>query len=180
LIYFVHDFLRSGKHPIELPFSKTQTGLPFVSQELFVPEQETIRRAERDKEEGKSPSTQAGEFVREEMEHIRQGVHGARSTKQAIAIGLSKARRAGVDLPPPPGKKAESSRSKRRSSSKSSRKRANSSLRALRREGSVSASPDALSRFAKASARKRGSVSRHRAAAKAAQTRSHNRSKRRR
>jgi hypothetical protein len=145
-----------------------------------MPEQETIRRAERDKEEGKSPSTQAGEFVREEMEHIRQGVHGARSTKQAIAIGLSKARRAGVDLPPPPGKKAESSRSKRRSSSKSSRKRANSSLRALRREGSVSASPDALSRFAKASARKRGSVSRHRAAAKAAQTRSHNRSKRRR
>jgi hypothetical protein len=145
-----------------------------------MPEQKTIRRAERDKEEGKSPSTQAGEFVREEMEHIRQGVHGARSTKQAIAIGLSKARRAGVDLPPPPGKKAESSRSKRRSSSKSSRKRANSSLRALRREGSVSASPDALSRFAKASARKRGSVSRHRAAAKAAQTRSHNRSKRRR
>jgi uncharacterized protein DUF6496 len=164
-----------------LPFSKTQTGLQFVSQELFMPEQETIRRAERDKEEGKSPSTQAGEFVREEMEHIRQGVHGARSTKQAIAIGLSKARRGGVDLPPPPGKKAESSRSsKRRSSSKSSRKRANSSLRALRREGSVSASPDALSRFAKASARKRGSVSRHRAAAKAAQTRSHNRSKRRR
>jgi hypothetical protein len=163
-----------------LPFSKTQTGLQFVSQEPFMPEQETIRRAERDKEEGKSPSTQAGEFVREEMEHIRQGVHGARSTKQAIAIGLSKARRAGVDLPPPPGKKAESSRSKRRSSSKSSRKRANSSLRALRREGSVSASPDALSRFAKASARKRGSVSRHRAAAKAAQTRSHNRSKRRR
>ena len=145
-----------------------------------MPEQETIRRAERDKEEGKSPSTQAGEFVREELEHIRQGVHGARSTKQAIAIGLSKARRAGVDLPPPPGKKAESSRSKRRSSSKSSRKRANSSLRALRREGSVSASRDALSRFAKASARKRGSVSRHRAAAKAAQTRSHNRSKRRR
>jgi Family of unknown function (DUF6496) len=181
LIYFVHDFLRSGKHPIELPFSKTQTGLPFVSQELFMPEQETIRRAERDKEEGKSPSTQAGEFVREEMEHIRQGVHGARSTKQAIAIGLSKARRAGVNLPPPPGKKGESSRSSKRAlSSKSSRKRANSSLRALRREGSASASPDALSRFAKASARKRGSASRQRAAAKAAPTRSHNRSKRRR
>jgi len=145
-----------------------------------MPEQETIRRAEHDKEEGKSPSTQAGEFVREEMEHIRQGVHGARSTKQAIAIGLSKARRAGVDLPPP-GKNAESSRSlKRRSSSKSSRKRANSSLGALRREGSASTSPDALSRFAKASARNRGSASRHRAAAKAAQTRSHHRSKRRR
>jgi len=146
-----------------------------------MPEQETVRRAQRDKEEGKSPSTQAGEFVREEIEHIRQGVHGARSTKQAIAIGLSKARRSGVDLPPPAGKKAESARSsKRRSSSESSRKRANSSLRALRREGSASASPSALSRFAKASARKRGPVSRHRAAAKAAQTRSHHRSKRRR
>jgi hypothetical protein len=83
----------------------------------------------------------AGEFVREEMEHVCQGVHGARSTKQAIAIGLSKARRAGVDLPPP-GKKASSARSsKRTSSSKSSRKRAKSSLRALRREGSASASP---------------------------------------
>jgi hypothetical protein len=146
-----------------------------------MPEQETIRRAERDKQEGKSPSTQAGEFVREEIDHVRQGVHGARSTKQAIAIGLSKARCAGVDLPPPPGKKSSSSRSsKRRSWSKSSRKRANSSLRALRREGSASASPAALSRFAKASARKRGSQSRHRAAAKAAQTRSHNRPKRRR
>jgi Family of unknown function (DUF6496) len=145
-----------------------------------MPEQETIRRAERDKQEGKSPSTQAGEFVREEMDHVRQGVHGARSTKQAIAIGLSKARRAGVDLPPP-GQKASSSRSsKRKSSRKSSRKRANSSLRALRREGSASASPAALSRFAKASARRRGSRSRHRAAAKAAQTRSHNRPKRRR
>ncbi len=145
-----------------------------------MPEQETIRRAERDKQQGKSPSTQAGEFVREEMDHVRQGVHGARSTKQAIAIGLSKARRAGVDLPPPLGKKSSSSRSsKRRSSSKSPRKRANSSLRALRREGSASASPAALSRFAKASARKRGSQSRHRAAAKAARTRSRNRSRHR-
>jgi uncharacterized protein DUF6496 len=142
-----------------------------------MPEQETIRRAERDKQQGKSPSTQAGEFVREEMDHVRQGVHGARSTKQAIAIGLSKARRAGVDLPPPPGKKSSSSRSSKRR--KSSRKRANSSLRALRREGSASASPAAISRFAGASARKRGSQSRHRAAAKAAQTRSRNRSKRR-
>jgi uncharacterized protein DUF6496 len=145
-----------------------------------MPEEETIRRAERDKQEGKSPSTQAGEFVREEMDHVRHGVHGARSTKQAIAIGLSKARRAGVDLPAPPGKKASSSRSSKRSSSrKPSRKRANSSLRALRREGSSSASPAGLSRFAKVSARKRGSASRHRAAEKAAQTRSHNRSKRR-
>jgi hypothetical protein len=89
------------------------------------------------------------------MEHVRQGVHGARCTKQAIAIGLSKARRAGVDLPPPPGKKASATRSAKRASSfKSSRKRANSSLRALRREGSASASPAALSRFAKARFRK--------------------------
>src|SRR5262249_48766669 len=64
-----------------------------------MPEQETLERAEEDKLEGKSPSTQAGEFVHEEMEHIREGKHGARSTKQAIAIGLSKARRAGVKLP---------------------------------------------------------------------------------
>ena len=66
-----------------------------------MPEKETIERAERDKREGKAPTTQAGEFVREEMDHIREGKHGARSAKQAIAIGLSKARRAGVELPPP-------------------------------------------------------------------------------
>src|SRR5213079_848856 len=66
-----------------------------------MPEQETLERVEKDKREGKAPSTQAGEFVREEMHHIREGKHGARSTKQAIAIGLSKARRAGVRLSPP-------------------------------------------------------------------------------
>jgi hypothetical protein len=71
-----------------------------------MPEQETLERAREDKREGKSPSTQAGEFVREEMHHIREGKHGARSTKQAIAIGLSKARRAGVELPPPKNGKA--------------------------------------------------------------------------
>ena len=65
-----------------------------------MPEEEIIERAREDEREGKSPSTQAGEFVREEMEHIRQGEHGARSPEQAIAIGLSKARRAGVKLPP--------------------------------------------------------------------------------
>src|SRR6266480_2709367 len=78
-----------------------------------MPEQETIERAREDEREGKSPSTQAGEFVREEIEHIRQGKHGARSTQQAIAIGLSKARRAGVDLPPP--KKGATSSETRRS-----------------------------------------------------------------
>src|SRR5881397_3999959 len=69
--------------------------------EAPMPEKETLERAREDKEEGKAPSTQAGEFVREEMHHVRRGKHGARSTKQAIAIGLSKARRSGVDLPPP-------------------------------------------------------------------------------
>src|SRR5687767_15744033 len=66
-----------------------------------MPEKETLRRAAKDRREGKSPSTQAGEFVREEMHHIREGKHGAASTKQAIAIGLSKARRAGVALSAP-------------------------------------------------------------------------------
>lgn len=67
-----------------------------------MPEKATIERARRDKRQGKSPTTQAGEFVREEVHHIREGKHGARSAKQAIAIGLSKARRSGVKLPPPP------------------------------------------------------------------------------
>src|ERR1700754_4177073 len=71
-----------------------------------MPEKRTIERARKDKREGKSASTQAGEFVREEMDHIREGKHGARSTKQAIAIGLSKARRAGVKLSPPKGSAA--------------------------------------------------------------------------
>src|SRR4051794_19693515 len=71
------------------------------SEGAFMPEKKTIERARRDKRQGKAPSTQAGEFVREEMEHIRHGKHGARSTKQAIAIGLSKARHAGVKLPVP-------------------------------------------------------------------------------
>src|SRR4030081_2853280 len=76
-----------------------------------MPEKETIERAHKDAEEGKAPPTQAGEFVREEMEHIREGKHGARSPRQAIAIGLSKARRAGVKLPPPKeGKASEETR----------------------------------------------------------------------
>ena len=84
-----------------------------------MPEKKTLERARRDKREGKSPSTQAGEFVRETMEHIREGKHGARSTKQAIAIGLSKARRAGVKLPPP--KKGTTSARTRRSAQLASR-----------------------------------------------------------
>ena len=76
-----------------------------------MPEKQTMKRAQRAKREGKTPSTQAAEFVREEIHHIREGKHGARSTKQAIAIGLSKARRAGVRLAPP--KKGEVSESTR-------------------------------------------------------------------
>src|SRR5689334_1204079 len=79
---------------------------------IDMPEKKTLERAKKDKREGKASTTQAGEFVREEMEHIREGKHGARSPEQAIAIGLSKARRAGVDLPPP--KKGTSSETTRK------------------------------------------------------------------
>src|SRR5215813_4232691 len=76
-----------------------------------MPDKETIEKARRDKREGKSPSTQAGEFVHAEIDKIRKGEHGARSAKQAIAIGLSEARRAGVNLPPPKkGKVSEKTR----------------------------------------------------------------------
>jgi len=121
-----------------------------------------VRRARQDKREGKSPSTQAGEFVHEEIEHIREGKHGARSTKQAIAIGLSKARRAGVDLPPP---SKGSSATRRRAvkdlraghsgSHKTSARRSRATSRALKREGHGAASHAALSRQARTSARTR-------------------------
>src|SRR5262249_62133312 len=89
------------------------------NKEEIMPEKRTIERARKDEEEGKSPSTQAGEFVREEMEHVREGKHGARNTKQAIAIGLSKARRAGAPLKPP--KRRASTRTRRRADPYSSR-----------------------------------------------------------
>lgn len=117
-----------------------------------MPDKETLERAERDKREGKSPSTQAGEFVREEIHHVREGKHGVRSAKQAIAIGLSKARRAGVDLPPPPGER-DSDTGKR--TSRPSRKRARASLAKLKREGRSGASSRALSRHARQVARRR-------------------------
>src|SRR5213596_2241141 len=122
-----------------------------------MPEQEVIQRARKDEREGKSPSTQAGEFVREEMEHIREGEHGARSPEQAIAIGLSKARRAGVKLPPPKTVKERTKRQAKRDSAKSrtgrrkkaSRKRSRAIKGALKRESRRSASKRALSRHAK-------------------------------
>lgn len=145
-----------------------------------MPEQETIERAKKDKEEGKAPSTQAGEFVREEMEHIREGKHGARSAKQAIAIGLSKARRAGVKLPVPDKTKASKRTRKqakrdlkkaRSRKKKPSRRRSRAVKKALKREPRSAASHRALSRQARAAARKRSAADRTRAAKKAAATR---------
>jgi hypothetical protein len=146
-----------------------------------MPEKRTLERARRDKRQGKAPSTQAGEFVREEMDHIRQGKHGARSTKQAIAIGLSKARRAGVDLKPPA--KGKTSAKTRRGAQRayarghgaparaaSTPRRSQASERALKREGRSSASHRALSRQARSAAKTRSASSRSAAARKAAST----------
>ena len=145
-----------------------------------MPDRETIRAAERDRREGKSPSTQAGEFVREEIHHIREGKHGARSAKQAIAIGLSKARRAGVDLPPPA--KGTVSASTRRHIARDaevgqhgdatvSPRRSRATTRALEHEGHSAASKPALARQAHAAAKRRGAKARSAAAKKAARTR---------
>jgi hypothetical protein len=130
-----------------------------------MPEKRTVARARQDAREGKAPTTQAGEFVREEMDHIRQGKHGARSAKQAIAIGLSKARRAGVKLPPPAKgttsaatrQKAERDIERARSgeAAKPSPKRSAARLKALKKEPRAAASHSALSRQAKQAARKR-------------------------
>lgn len=130
-----------------------------------MPEKRTVQRARRKLREGKSPSTAAGEFVREEIEHVREGKHGARSARQAIAIGLSKARRAGVPLPRKKGIKVP----KRRVHTSSTRARA--SLRRLKREPRRSASQRALSRQAHQSARRRGRADRSRAGRRAASTR---------
>lgn len=151
-----------------------------------MPRKTTIERARRDKREGKSASTQAGEFVREEIEHVREGKHGARSPRQAIAIGLSKARRAGVDLPPPgpgraspktvkrarrdvaAGRQGELATGKRR---RTSPKRSRATTRALKREGRSAASKQALPKHARKAAHRRSAGERSSAAKKAAHTR---------
>lgn len=141
-----------------------------------MPEERTLKRAREDAREGKSPSTQAGEFVREEIHHVREGKHGARSPQQAIAIGLSKARRAGIKLAPPKGpgslrRKAEQDEEAAEHQRRQpSRARSRATENALRREGRKSASETALSRQAR-SAAKRGKTARSRAAAKAVRTR---------
>jgi hypothetical protein len=145
-----------------------------------MPSKKTVERAREDARQGKAPSTQAGEFVREEIEHVRQGKHGARSTKQAIAIGLSKARRAGVKLPPPKkGKTSERTRvqaardyarGQKASGQKTSPTRSRAVTNALKREGRQAASHSALSSQARASARSRGAANRRMAAQKAVRT----------
>ena len=129
-----------------------------------MPEKKTLDRARRARRRGKAPTTQAGEFVREEIEHVREGKHGARSAKQAIAIGLSKARRAGVPLRPP---RAGMSQKARRRAARDYRagqrggvrppssRRSRATLRALRREGRGAASRHALSKQAHATSRRK-------------------------
>lgn len=143
-----------------------------------MPEKETLKRAKKDKREGKAPSTQAGEFVREEIQHVREGKHGARSAKQAIAIGLSKARRAGVELQPPKkGSKRVKEQAKRdlrkgkKGTKKISAKRSRAMREALKDEPRRAASKRALSRQVKKAAKKRSAKDRSRAAKKAAKTR---------
>jgi len=137
-----------------------------------MPEKETLRRAAEDKRQGKAPSTQAGEFVREEIEHVREGKHGARSTEQAIAIGLSKARRAGVKLATRPGTRDKAEEAK--AGHKPSTTRSRATRKALKKEGRAAASHTALSRQARKSALRRTAASRSRAAKKAAATRKRN------
>jgi hypothetical protein len=148
-------------------------------EEVTMPEQRTLQRVRRAKRQGKRPTSQAGEFVREEIHHIRAGKHGARSTKQAVAIGLSKARRAGVKLGPPPrdakastrASAAAASRAGRGRHRKRSRARSRASLEALEREPRRVATRQALARQARQAARRRGPTARKAAARKAAATR---------
>jgi hypothetical protein len=142
-----------------------------------MPDKTTRARAAKDKREGKSPSTQAGEYIREEIHHVREGKHGARSAKQVIAIGLSKARRAGVALPPPKHAsaavrhQAERDAEVARTHHKVSPTRSRASHEALEHEGAAAASHGALSRHAHAAARHRSAAARSRSAEKAARTR---------
>jgi hypothetical protein len=146
-----------------------------------MPERKTLERAREDAREGKAASTQAGEFVREEMEHVRRGKHGARSTKQAIAIGLSKARRAGITLlPPKPGRASvrtvtQAARDYRRGQSPThstpSATRSRAVRQALKREKHTAASRPALVAQAKEVARTRSPRARSEQAKRAAKAR---------
>ena len=142
-----------------------------------MPDKATIKRAQKGAKQGKAPTTQAGEFVREEIHHIREGKHGARSPGQAIAIGLSKARKAGVKLPPKPGAKtadtAAKDGQKRTRSSETSARRSRATLSALKKEPKSTVSHAALTQQAHKTAVKRGHSSLHASAMKAIATKGH-------
>ena len=132
-----------------------------------MPDKATVQRAREDLREGKSPSTAAGEFVREEIDHVRKGKHGARSPQQAIAIGLSEARRAGIPLKPPAASKTnratrnkaeadyEKGRTSPKTSEEGSTKRGRARLKVMKKEPTNTTSHSALSRHAKSVARSR-------------------------
>src|SRR5258708_7549213 len=155
-----------------------------MTRSTTMPEMKTLKRAKKAKRQGRSATTQAGEFVREEIRHVRTGKHGARSAKQAIAIGLSKARRAGVDLPPTA--KGRTSEKTRKSAElawrhgqgeplkrKPSPKRARAIHQALEREATSTVSHEALSRQTHTAAQKRSAKARSAAAEKAVRTKGH-------
>ncbi len=147
-------------------------------QTIYMPTKKATEKAKQDKRQGKSASTQAGEFVREEIGEIRKGKHGARSTKQAIAIGLSEARRAGVDLKPPKkGKTSEKTRKSAESAYKKgqtgepvNKNRSAARKTALKKEGTEAASKKSLSKQGRAAAKTRGASNLSAAAKKAAKT----------
>lgn len=145
-----------------------------------MPEKSTVQRAKEDLREGKSPTTAAGEFVHQEIEHVRRGKHGARSPQQAIAIGLSKARRAGIPLRPPA--KGKTSEKTRRSAERAYRKGQAGARKpatkysrvreqVLKREPRSTASHQALSQQARAASRRRKPAARSQSAKRAASTR---------
>src|SRR4030095_13833961 len=151
--------------PRALNVDKKRGGLAYLLKSQLkmvnMPDKSTIKKAQRDKARGKSAGTQAGEFVHDEIKKIRKGKHGARSAKQAIAIGLSEARRAGVDLPPPKTggeelkSKAKRDTEKGRSHAPVSRKRSRARIKALKKEPTTTVSSAALSRQARSAAKKR-------------------------
>ncbi len=148
-----------------------------------MPDKSTIEKAKKDKAEGKSASTQAGEFIHDEIEKVKKGKHGVRSAKQAIAIGLSEARRAGVKLPPPKKgsadlkTKAKQDEEKAKSHKPVSQARSRASIKALKKEPTNTVSSKALSKQAKSTAAQRSAASRSESAKKAARTRAKNKKK---
>jgi hypothetical protein len=161
--------------------SERETTAPSLLQQsdwrIAMPEKETVKRSQKAKRAGRAPTTQAGPFVREEMHHVREGKHGARSTKQVIAIGLSKARRAGVHLPKPPASAKPKTKQSAKYASRAARRGTRPAARrsravsgALKREGRGAATRQALSRQAKSAARRRSASARRASARKAVRT----------